>query len=659
MALLDEDDVIGAAGVEIKETNIEVCARIRPLLKEDEQQQRELQKKQQQGNGKSKKSRGTHFASRLGSPLKVPRKAPLPPKGGQRQDETSSEDVDMSTVLAWDVAPDNNTVQQSGFTEHIQGRTNSYTLDRVYGPASTTGELYETSVKPVVLSAMEGYHASIFAYGQTSTGKTFTMTGKQGSPGIVPLAVKDCFDYVKLLDESREYLIRVSYLEIYNEQLIDLLNESNSSSIRIMEGKEGVVIRGLREEVVTTPLEVFKYLQKGEMRRQVGSTNMNKHSSRSHAIVRLWMESTSGDGSARISSLNLVDLAGSESVRLTGSTGERKREGQYINKSLMTLGQVVYKLSEKSKTHIPYRNSKLTRFLQPSLSGNAQIVVICNISPRAQHLEESHNTLKFAVRAKKIKQRVTLNRVQDHNTLLQTYREEIADLRAQLAEAKANGSNGDAQSTTSDQPTEELLELAEAIRKMEGLILKTHRKQQKGGEDDELLLTPEPTLLAKELKNGSNASKSSKSSKDDKDDGVVAAMHRIQGLLGEVLTKKSTTNGAGSKQDANRDAEVEELRAQLHEQQVTTNLRKADSSFLQAQLEQKDELLEEASKVLEAVEKRQVQLEEDNGDLIRKLGVCQEEIALLRRELAIVTGERDRLLSKSGSLHPPSQRLEL
>ena len=270
------------------------------------------------------------------------------------------------------------------------------------------------------------FYITMHRYGQTSTGKTHTMSGVKTAPGILPLAIQDCFRFVSSgKDEAREYLLRISYMEIYNEQIIDLLSET-PHAVRIFESpKEGVIVRGLREEVVTSSQDVYHWITQGEIRRQVGSTNMNKHSSRSHTIFRLWVESKSPKGGVRVSSLSLVDLAGSESVRLTGSTGDRQKEGQYINKSLTTLGQVVFKLSELQrrhddnpiKSHIPYRDSKLTRLLQPSLSGNARIVLITCISPQVSHLQESHNTLKFAIRAKRIEQHATISEVADEKTM--------------------------------------------------------------------------------------------------------------------------------------------------------------------------------------------------------------------------------------------------
>lgn len=609
-----------------KSTNIEVCARIRPLLTNSS------------NGGSSSNLRSTSLKSRLNNPsrrriLDARRKNPL-----NQAPSSSNRD---SKIVAWNVLADD-TVQQSEQTERVQGRTISYTLDRVYPPEATTDDLYSNSVKKLVLATLQGYHASVFAYGQTSTGKTYTMTGSNEHPGIVPQAINEVFDYINNSQDAREYLIRVSYLEIYNEQIIDLLS-STPSSIRLMEGRDGVVVRGCREEVVTTPEEVFHFLKKGESRRQVGSTNMNKHSSRSHTIVRLWLESTSPQQTV-VSSLSLVDLAGSESVRLTGATGERQREGQYINKSLMALGQVVFKLSEKSKSHIPYRDSKLTRLLQPSLSGNAHIAIICNISPSTSHIEESHNTLKFAQRAKKVQQRAVVNKVAEESTLLQSYREEIEDLKQQLAASKALQEKQQTSYTVNN--GDDVKELVGAIQKMERLILKT--KTLKKDEEDELdqLLSPEPNILAKELKAKADSLDSDDDHEDEmlvpdlkptksKDDALTNEMHRIQGLLGSMLKKRPRPMKNGSVHvDSSRDDEVEVLRAKLEEQQVTTNLSKADSSFLQSQLQEKDALLEEVSKIMEAVEHRQVELEEENAKLQKKLAEKDKKIADLEKRVA-------------------------
>ncbi|EED87631.1 predicted protein, partial [Thalassiosira pseudonana CCMP1335] len=323
----------------------------------------------------------------------------------------------------------------------------NYTFDRVYGPNDTTESLYTTSIGGIVKSVVDGLgHGCVLAYGQTNSGKTYTMTGMRGGSsagceeeGVIRMAVQDIFRRVQMCKQQREYLLRVSYLEIYNEQIYDLLAlPSVESPLRIFESRtEGVVVRGLREEIVTCPEDVFALLDDGDMKRKVGSTGMNRTSSRSHSVFRLVITQSLGTavkGPVRISSLSLVDLAGSESVKATGSTGVRQKEGQYINKSLLTLGHVVHKLSEMSsradkdsflaKEHIPYRDSKLTRLLQPSLGGNARVCIVANISPALANLEESHNTLKFATRAKRIQQHARITEVADEKTLLRSYREE-------------------------------------------------------------------------------------------------------------------------------------------------------------------------------------------------------------------------------------------
>jgi len=618
----------------VRNTNIEVCVRVRPLAVSNDAKFFET-KSRQSPCGNSGRIRPPSRLSRPGSMRMTPQQQSRKPVPESPQKTTALDDVRP----AWDVV-DNDTVQQSASTTHVQGRTHLYTLDRVYGPSSTTAELFQNSLRPVVESAMDGYHASVFAYGQTSTGKTYTMTGTKGSPGIVPLAIEDCFRLIETLDAPREYLLRVSYMEIYNEQIIDLLN-GNPQPVRIFESSDGdVVVRGLTETVVSSPAQVFSLICQGETRRQVGSTNMNKHSSRSHTIFRVWIESRSTENAhsnVRISSLSLVDLAGSESIRLTGSTGERRKEGQYINKSLMALGQVVYKLSElkrqgDSKVHIPYRDSKLTRLLQPSLSGNAQIVVICNISPQASHMEESHNTLKFATRAKRIQQKAVRTEVTDEKTLLQSYRQEIEDLKEQLRQAQEAQKQLEAQNVAASSASfgdDDTRELVEAIQKMERLILKTQTPPLPIQPTESLASAASSELM--DLL--SEESPMTPPREEEPEEDLLDELHRIQGLLSTVLVKRSifSTPAGGKVPSPQRDKEVEELRAQLHQKDITTSLRKADSSFLQSQLAEKDMLLAEVSKILEAVEKRQIELETDNDTLREQLARSEENLSITRR----------------------------
>jgi centromeric protein E len=623
---------------------------------------------------------------------------------------TVIDDATPPPLYAWNVKGTDTAVQA---TEAIPGRTHAYTLDQVYGPDVATQDVFDASVKPLVHAAMDGYHASVLAYGQTSTGKTHTMTGTALQPGLIPLCVQECFHYARQQTTPREYLFRVSYLEVYKEHVQDLLAPTNTTSnsnhinnappptpIRMFDGPDGLVIQGLQEIVVTDPAEVFTILARGETYRAVGATSLNAHSSRSHVIVRLWIESrgTSTDTHAsgtRVSSLSLVDLAGSESVRLTGSM-ERRQEGHYINKSLMTLGQVVYALStlsdkpgNSSNRHIPYRDSKLTRLLQPSLSGQAQVVLICCISPLVSHIEESHHTFQFATRAKKIPQKAKVNTIVDEKTLLQSYRDEIEDLKQQLQEARQQQLAVNVHAAPVDLDVdEEISELVVAIKKMEHLIIKsraapedwmdsldidlnrqnTNNNNNTSAEladDDETLLLAlgggggpmdgvnheDDELMA--LANGRNRSISgvfnesggvtitrtpTKPSHDDVTSDLHVELARIQGLLGSVLKKKrqqhhngplsSRSSHNGTPHDdsnSNNQLEVETLRRQLEEQEVVTSIRQADSSFLQQQLEEKDNLLREVSKILEAIEERQTQLEQENMSLKQQLAAYQSK----------------------------------
>jgi len=643
----DKDETAAALD---RKTHIEVCIRIRPLVIASESSNSFLIQRNEKPTTPSASRRGATRTPRSGGS----------PNGGfsssssnhQRKGwglfkRSHSPDPEDGNIVAWERVGDT-TVRQSPQTNLIQGRTHTYTLDQVYGPTTQTKDVFDRSVQDLVHAAVDGYHTSVLAYGQTSTGKTHTMTGTTKEPGLIPMAVQECFRYIEKQVEPKEYLLRVSYLEVYKEHIKDLLATSETAPpVRLFDSADGLVIKGLREEVVTSPEDVFRILAQGESRRQVGATSFNQHSSRSHVIVRLWIEGRAADDApsstsskkgkpSTSSSLSLVDLAGSESVRLSGSS-ERRQEGHYINQSLMTLGKIVYALSEidpndegnAKKKHIPYRDSKLTRLLQPSLSGNAQVVLICCISPMVNHLEESHNTFKFAIRAKKIPQKAEVQETADEQTLLQSYRQEINDLRQQLAdlksqhEAMASTASTVSSSSSVDLGQEdEMTELAESIKKLEHLIIRSKAivpnpedlidfSDRDNENDDEMqtsllaLATQNSTESPQRTAAPSTPVSSPRDEKTDKD--MEAELSRIQGILGSVLKKR--------RDERSTDQEVKLLRAQLEKQEETVSLRKADASFLQRQLEEKDDLLQEVSKLLEAVEIRQSELERENQRL--------------------------------------------
>ncbi|KAL4195940.1 hypothetical protein AMTRI_Chr04g243610 [Amborella trichopoda] len=314
----------------------------------------------------------------------------------------------------------------------------AYAYDRVFGPTTTTRHVYDVAAQHVVSGAMEGINGTVFAYGVTSSGKTHTMHGDQRSPGIIPLAVKDVFSIIQETP-NREFLLRVSYLEIYNEVVNDLLNPAGQN-LRIREDHQGTFVEGIKEEVVLSPAHALSLIAAGEEHRHVGSNNFNLLSSRSHTIFTLTIESSScgesSEGEAvNLSQLNLIDLAGSESSKAE-TTGVRRKEGAYINKSLLTLGTVIAKLTDGKAAHIPYRDSKLTRLLQSSLSGHGRVSLICTVTPSSSNMEETHNTLKFAHRAKCIEVQASQNKIIDEKSLIKKYQTEIRNLKEELEQLK-------------------------------------------------------------------------------------------------------------------------------------------------------------------------------------------------------------------------------
>ncbi|KAK6289850.1 hypothetical protein POUND7_001391 [Theobroma cacao] len=327
----------------------------------------------------------------------------------------------------------------------IPNHATKFEFDRIFGEDCKTGEVYEARTKEIVAAAVRGFNGTVFAYGQTNSGKTHTMRGSAAEPGVIPLAVHDLFGIIQQ-DVDREFLLRMSYMEIYNEEIIDLLAPEHRK-LQIHESIErGIYVAGLREEIVASPEQVLDFMEFGESHRHIGETNMNLHSSRSHTIFRMIIESRDrtedGDGdtvnscdAVRVSVLNLVDLAGSERAAKTGAEGVRLKEGSHINKSLMTLGTVIKKLSEGAESqggHVPYRDSKLTRILQPALGGNANTAIICNITLAQIHADETKSSLQFASRALRVTNCARVNEILTDAALLKRQKKEIEELRAKL-----------------------------------------------------------------------------------------------------------------------------------------------------------------------------------------------------------------------------------
>ncbi|PVH37399.1 hypothetical protein PAHAL_6G302400 [Panicum hallii] len=333
-----------------------------------------------------------------------------------------------------------------------------FTFDKVFGPTAKQQDLYDQAIIPIVNEVLEGFNCTIFAYGQTGTGKTYTMEGecrraKSGpkgqlpaDAGVIPRAVKQIFDTLER--QNTEYSVKVTFLELYNEEITDLLapeeiskvalEDRQKKTLPLMEdGKGGVLVRGLEEEIVTNASEIFSLLERGSAKRRTAETLLNKQSSRSHSLFSITIhikEATpEGEELIKCGKLNLVDLAGSENISRSGAREGRAREAGEINKSLLTLGRVITALVEHLG-HVPY--SKLTRLLRDSLGGRTKTCIIATVSPSVHCLEETLSTLDYAHRAKSIKNRPEVNQKMMKSTLIKDLYGEIDRLKAEVYAAR-------------------------------------------------------------------------------------------------------------------------------------------------------------------------------------------------------------------------------
>ena len=320
-----------------------------------------------------------------------------------------------------------------------------FTFDGVYDHTSTQKEIFEGCALPIVRATIEGYNGTIFCYGQTGTGKTHTMEGKdepENERGLIPNTFETVFGDIDALEAAnKNFLVRASFLEIYNEEVRDLLGKDQTRRCDLKEDPDkGVYVKDLTTFVVKSVAEIRKLHEVGKKNRSVGATLMNADSSRSHSIFTVTIETSEvnegeaeEDAHIRVGKLNMVDLAGSERQAKTGSTGDRLKEATKINLSLSALGNVISALVDGKSSHIPYRDSKLTRLLQDSLGGNTKTVMIANLGPADYNFDETMSTLRYANRAKNIKNKPKINE-DPKDAMLREFQEEIARLKTQLGD---------------------------------------------------------------------------------------------------------------------------------------------------------------------------------------------------------------------------------
>ncbi|EPQ31225.1 uncharacterized protein PFL1_01410 [Pseudozyma flocculosa PF-1] len=515
-----------------------------------------------------------------------------------------------------------------------QGAAGPFSFDGLL-TGSANRPVYISVARPLVRSALDGYDAVVFAYGQTASGKTFTLSGDERGEeqGIIPRAVRDIFRGIRQSSARREYLLRASYLEIWNENVKDLLEPTNVPQVRDdrRKGGKGTFVHPLREEIVTSPGQVRELLARGQANRHVGATDWNERSSRSHTCFKVTIESWErgpdsagsvfgdsgggggGDDSAyltmpaadassrlgrkvRVSELCLIDLAGSEKYVSQGS--DRRAEGAHINKSLLTLGKVIFALSEKtaranaSSAHVPYRDSKLTRILQNSLSGNARVAVVCTINPSPSAVDESLSTLNFAKRVKKVSLHARRNEIEgdaaglggaEAQALIMRYRDEAMALRKKVAELQS----GAATPRIDDDRMRQLLDRLDAIG---GLVVR-------GGAS-----TAKTTAVTAEKLYNANT--------------------RIASLQRKLASRPSLPASCTS--EADKDALIGQLQQQIRELEMVCEAQAADAppkiredverewrdrtDALEERLRERERFVEEMSKELERLRRANKQL---------------------------------------------------
>ncbi|XP_018418717.1 PREDICTED: kinesin-like protein KIF3A [Nanorana parkeri] len=465
----------------------------------------------------------------------------------------------------------------------------TFTFDTVFGIDSNQLDVYNLTARPIIDSVLEGYNGTIFAYGQTGTGKTFTMEGVRAVPelrGIIPNSFAHVFGHIAKAEGDTRFLVRVSYLEIYNEEVRDLLSKDQTQRLEVKERPDvGVYIKDLSGYVVNNADDMDRIMTLGHKNRSVGATNMNEHSSRSHAIFTITIECSEkgADGNihVRMGKLHLVDLAGSERQTKTGATGQRLKEATKINLSLSTLGNVISALVDGKSTHVPYRNSKLTRLLQDSLGGNSKTMMCANIGPADYNYDETISTLRYANRAKNIKNKARINE-DPKDALLRQFQKEIEELKKKLDEGEEISGSEDSGSDDDDDEDGEI------------------------GEDGE----------KKKRRRGSSSSSSS----------------------GSTVIERPVDKNLPSKKKVSPD-KMAEMQARIDEE------RRA----LEAKLDMEEEERNKARAELEKREKDLLKAQQEHQSLLEKLFTLEKKVIVGGVDLLAKAEEQERLLDESNA----------
>ncbi|KAK2575852.1 hypothetical protein KPH14_007226 [Odynerus spinipes] len=499
-----------------------------------------------------------------------------------------------------------------------------YLFDKVFKPNATQDKVYNEAAKSIVTDVLAGYNGTIFAYGQTSSGKTHTMEGVIGDPnkqGIIPRIVNDIFNHIYGMEENLEFHIKVSYFEIYMDKIRDLLDVSKVN-LSVHEDKNRVpFVKGATERFVSSPEEVFEVIEEGKSNRHIAVTNMNEHSSRSHSVFLINVKQENLENQKKLSGkLYLVDLAGSEKVSKTGAEGTVLDEAKNINKSLSALGNVISALADGNKTHIPYRDSKLTRILQESLGGNARTTIIICCSPASFNESETKSTLDFGKRAKTIKNVVCVNEeltAEEWKRRYEREKEKAARLKGKVEKLEAELSRWRQGETVKPEEQVSLVEAPEIVTpitaSVEGKI-----------DDGPIPATPGGGIMAGSLSNEERQKLEEERERlfqqlDDKD---------------EEINQQSQY--------------VEKLKEQMEEQEELIASARRDYEQLQQEMnriqQENESAKEEVKEVLQALEELAVNYDQKS-----------QEVELKNKEQETLTEE---LLAKQAALNNTASELQ-
>ncbi|KAG7207269.1 hypothetical protein KM043_008943 [Ampulex compressa] len=499
-----------------------------------------------------------------------------------------------------------------------------YLFDKVFKPNATQDKVYNEAARSIVTDVLAGYNGTIFAYGQTSSGKTHTMEGVIGDPnkqGIIPRIVNDIFNHIYSMEENVEFHLKVSYFEIYMDKIRDLLDISKVN-LSVHEDKNRVpFVKGATERFVSSPEEVFEVIEEGKSNRHIAVTNMNEHSSRSHSVFLINVKQENLENRKKLSGkLYLVDLAGSEKVSKTGAEGTVLDEAKNINKSLSALGNVISALADGNKTHIPYRDSKLTRILQESLGGNARTTIIICCSPASFNESETKSTLDFGKRAKTIKNVVCVNEeltAEEWKRRYEREKEKAARLKGKVEKLEAELSRWRQGETVNPE---------EQVNLVEGPDVTTPITTSVVGKQDDgpIPATPGGSLMAGSLSNEERQKLEEERERlyqqlDDKD---------------EEINQQSQY--------------VEKLKEQMEEQEELIASARRDYELLQQEMnriqQENESAKEEVKEVLQALEELAVNYDQKS-----------QEVELKKKEQETLSEE---LLAKQATLNTTAAELQ-